>query len=213
MEVRFNAIKCKRSYDIIPDLIKKRTTLKYPEIILIIDIILFFLKKKFIREEKLFIKHFGVFYMKKFKKGKVIRFKNSVVMRHVVNGNRTFEFDPSKYSDTQDLNPIFKNIARFFKVKPRDISFIFGLFITGVFQVLVDKDLIKIRNFGIFYNKTRNYKNNYDSSIVKNVNNVVLVKFRPTPRFLRELNGKEKEIHCFKRCDNLLKLNGVDNKI
>jgi len=213
-EVRFTEIKYKRSYDIIPDIIKEKVKLKYGEIILIIDLLLFFLKRKFLQEEKIFIKSFGTLYVKDFRRaGKLIRFRNSVVLKHIVNRRRENEFNPTRYSYTEEFDQIFRNIAKILLIKPKDISFIFSLFLYGISRALLEKEVIKIRNFGIFYCRRRNYRGNYEEGIIGQVDNFVWVKFRPTPRFVRELYKREDEIYCFKRVKNLLKLHGIENKL
>ena len=102
MESRFCRIKVKRPHDTIPDFIKAKTTLRYPDIRLILDLFIFFLKKKLIEEKEVKISRFGKLYILRLSKsGNVVRFQNFAILKYFINRTREdYDFDDTKYNRT-----------------------------------------------------------------------------------------------------------------
>lgn len=200
MGIDFYRLKQKYIYGIIPRIVKKKTTLKIDEVVLIFDLLLFFIKREILKRGRLQFIDFGVFYLKKFKrKGYKIQFKNSKTMKKIISKGEKVPFVATKFIQSEELKPIIDDTAKCVGMRLDQVCYILNLFIYGVYQELLTNGTIKLRNFGIFYLVDRVYGKEQIKS--RNAN------FRPKLRFRREANGKEQEIETLKRVSRLLKLN------
>lgn len=215
MESRFSRIKNDRPFSSISTLIKEKTTLRYPDIKLILDLFVFFLKKKLIEEKELKIEGFGKLYVFKLSKsGNVVRFKSYGDLKYFINKQKKeYNLDSSKYNYSSCLKDIILNVSKCLKMDKADTLFIFRLFIYGIVQTIFEKRMLKIRNFGIFFVQDRAFSDYNICNKATEVKNSLRVKFKELARFLRELNGKEEIIVTFSRARRILYLNGFDDKI
>jgi nucleoid DNA-binding protein len=216
--VRFNQINYNgRPYiDVLTKIAKEKTSLRYSEIVLLFDFFVFFIRKTLVEKKCLRVINFAYFYVKWFrsKRGNVVRIKNFPTLKLIINSKK------NKFASVKNqCHPFLRKIAICFSVPPRDIALVFNIFFYGICQVLIENEIIRIRNFGYFYIQDRNYKKERsykkkDGSekklIVKNLKWVV---FKPLPNFKKELQEKSEEFQVPKRLDDILNFYKIDKKI
>lgn len=202
-------------YNTIPRVIKKVVpTLDYPEICLVIDLFIYFMKKKLVEEGRITIINFGSLYVHNFKrKGNIVRFKNSIMAKRIVNSAIPNKFEYHKFCDPDSMRDIFKNTGTCLGTNVRDTAYIYRVLIFAIYQELLMFGFVKLRNLGAFYLHRTNFKKTNVCGKELKIENVNQIRFWAWPRLAREVNGEEEDVETMKRANRILELHKFDRKI
>jgi len=193
------------------DLVRKKTTLTRENTKLVLDLVLFFFKKKLIEEQKVKVPGFGIFYIKRTKNKHIrVKFRLLEKLKVFINeGNFNIElYKNLNYQRTRYLNKIFSNVRRIVKIKSHGyaIHFVFRLFILSILHELANFKNCRILYFGLFYLYKVNYKKNNVAGIPKTKFRDITVRFKPSPKLIEEI-ARNKQLHFLTRTKKILKYN------
>lgn len=188
----------RKPYHDIPSYIKKHSKSRIPDVIICLDLFVYFLKLHLLQNKKLQICRFGIFEVKNFKRKKLdLRFKRcySLYVEHILsNFNYTNDYT---YHSSIVLSPILKNVAKCLNISVRETGKIFNLFLKGIMQEIKENNVAKLRTFGEFRMK---------------VGENIRFDFKAKKHFRDQLNGVKDHMEINKRTERMLKIHGFLNE-
>jgi len=217
VEARFHRIAYKYGYcENILNRFKERTSLKIPQIYLILDYFIYFLRKITIEKEYINILLFGKLYIKRNERFFYNpRFYGSRTFKQFINNEVEFKNRKTKglYSEKTNHKEIFVYARKFLKLKKLDSKYLFNLFIEGIIQEILDNEIIKLKNIGIFYSDFFECSQTHLFGKDRNYKKKKTIRFVPMKSFIDELRGNIDEYKISKRLKKVFDFYGFSIKV
>ena len=217
MEERFRRLGYRYGYcQNILNQFKQKTTLKVPQIYLVLDFFIFFLRKITIEKGQTNILLFGRFYIKQGKRKKYApRFYATRNLK--LNMNNLRDFPERGYlgiqSATMDYKEMFKCAKKYLHLKFKESLFLFNLLIDGIIKELKEKDVVKLRNIGIFYTKLTDMSESNLFGREGNYKQTKMIKFIALGNFTRETREEVEEYKMTKKLKKILDFYNFSTRI
>jgi nucleoid DNA-binding protein len=194
------------------DFISDKTTLRYKEIDLVYNLIIFLLKKRIHETGQVEITCLGKFYTRSYKRAGVkVRFKSFKKMKYIVNGSKPNIF--KKYASLEHMKDIYLEISKLTGLSKKNVTFFLNLLFFKMYDYLKENRSFKFRLFGKFYLKKYNMKRTTFCGFDVPMKNEYRILFRPHESFKRELNNEINEIVCSHRMTRFLRLNKISREL
>lgn len=211
MDSLVRELKVKPFFHGIPAIISENTSkIRLQEIVLVLDILIFFMKKHILENGSLYIEKFGKFYYSK--RFRIINFKKATYLNDVLHGDKELEIRKNGYRENAiGLDVIFKRVAKILTITARDVGYIFELFLYGLTIELLENKGIKLRNFGTLY--LYEYKILGGKMLGRDIVRNKIVRFEACKRFKQEVRGEVEGIYANSRVERLLKVWKIEQTI
>lgn len=196
------------------DVVKEKFNLNNAEIILILDLIFFFIRKELLENKKFLILSFGKLYIRELKRENKLEFKNSKHIVPVVNKTKKkIDFDIEKGKRIDAYDRVFMGVSKCLNTQYRVALAIFNLTIYVITEELLKDNVMYLRKFGFFYLYRVKYTADQFGKLFEEPRIRTRIRFKPCAKFYREINCVKDEIDVNRRITNLLKISGVSKKI
>jgi len=191
------------NHSLIYDIFKEKTSLNKSDIELVIELIVFIMKRQLFLEKKIVLQKFGELgiFQKRFEKKKTIRIRRCVYLMEVIKKTRELKYEDFKCQ----LYPV-EDLSKIFNIMKKQAYFLMNLFVFGLISQLARDNRVGFNYFGeIYIIDDYNWKKTWTRPFI--------TKFKQYAQFKNEIDGKSNSLAVSSRLKTVLKIHNISCEI